>query len=430
MATWLTLTEEQRNAILAAVATGSDPEELALKYGMKSSSLKRKIRRLKSEDKVASPKAEELEAPQDLFDGISAIEVIKHLKRSPRTLAELSLWFDRSTSTMRTVIGRMEAAGYGIHRDYQNVVSHPPQPPASDFKLPALFPEGKTVEIAFGVIGDTHGGSKFEQITALGDFVHVAREEYGVKHILHVGDAFAGIRVYRGQEHEVYHTTGDGQAEAVANNLPWHQDLKWYMLGGNHDYSFYKSVGLDVRQYLQLKGRDDITLLDYDAVNIPILPGVDAHLWHPSGGVPYAISYRGQKGSAQIAQSELMKIVMGKKKMPTVRLVLIGHLHVMCWFPSGPMDVFQVGCFEGQNGYLKRKGLIPHIGAIIIRCRFVDGILYHMDFAKRTYPEIEDDYRPHLVRRLARKKPVTRLETIFSFEEEQNERESAQEPGV
>lgn len=414
MATWTSLSTEDRNAIIAGVESGTDPDVLAQKYGIKSTSLKRKLRRIKHDQKIPT----EDEPSQEQFKGVNAFEIFKYLKRSPRSLKDLSIRFDRSESTIRAVIRKMEAAGYGLHRDYRNIISHPLKPPAADFVLPALFPKGRTTEVAFAILGDTHGGSKFEQVTALQDFIHVAQEEYGVRHVLHCGDALAGTKVYRGQEFEVYEPTGMGQAEAVANNLPHHRDLKWYLIGGNHDYSFYKWSGLDALQYLHLKDRDDIILLPYDAANVPILPGVDAYLCHPAGAVPYALSYRGQKFAAQINQAELMKVVMGKKKMPTVRLMLIGHLHVMCWFRSGPMAVFQVGCFEGQTGYLKRKGLVPHIGGIIVKCRFVGSVLQQLEFIPRYYQEIEDDYKPHLVRRLARVEPVMELETLFSYEEE------------
>jgi len=347
------------------------------------------------------------------FCGVKAGDVIRALRREPQTLRELSQAVDRSEDTVSQVIEEMQAAGYGIERDERRVTL--PSKPVVTFESPPLFPAGDTVEFNFGIASDTHGASHAEQVTALHDFVDTAYGEYNVRHILHAGDAFAGWGVYRGQQTEVYATSGEEQAEVVANNLPRKNGLAWYLLGGNHDYSFFRLAGLDVRRELALRGRDDITLLPYDEADVPLLPGIEARLWHPSGGIPYALSYRGQKGAEQIAQDELMQVVMGEKHAPTIRLVVIGHLHVMYLFDHGPMVVVGAGCFEGRNSYLKRKGLVPHIGGWIMRCRFVDGMLHRIEPVRIRYREIEDDWRAWWVKRQAKRGEVEVMEPIFSL---------------
>jgi predicted phosphodiesterase len=345
------------------------------------------------------------------FCGIPASALVNALRRGPLSYQQLSAVFDRSEVTMRQVTADMIANGYSVVRDQRKVVL--PDTPAVDFEPEPLFRSGDTVDISFGVVSDTHGGSHFEQVTALQDFCHIAQEEFGIKHILHPGDAFAGRGVYRGQDSEVYAVNGCDQADAVACNLP--EGFTWWLLGGNHDYSFYRGSGLDVRHELRRIGRDDIKLLPYDVADVPLLPGIDARLWHPSGGAPYALSYRGQKGAAQIAQDELMRVVMGDKTKPTIRLLIIGHLHVQYMFDHGPMVVIGAGCFEGQNGYLKRKPLVPHIGAWILQCRFVDGMLHRITPVRFRYREIEDDWRPYWSRRQAERVDVEKMEPIFSL---------------
>jgi predicted phosphodiesterase len=312
---------------------------------------------------------------------------------------------------MFDVINAMMSAGYSIIVDHRRVII--PDTPVTDFQPQPLFPSDDTADISFGVVSDTHAGGYHEQVTALHDFCHIAKEEFGVKYILHAGDAFAGRGVYRGQSSEVYAVNGEGQAEAVANNLP--EGFRWWLLGGNHDYSFYRMSGLDVRKEL-VSRRDDIVLLPYDAADVPLLPGIDARLWHPSGGVPYALSYRGQKGAAQIAQDELMQVVLGDKVRPTIRLLIIGHLHVQYMFDHGPIVVLGAGCFEGQNSYLKRKQLVPHIGAWVIQCRFVGGMLHRITPVRFRYREIEDDWRPYWAKRKVARE-YDRMEPIFSIEE-------------
>lgn len=355
-----------------------------------------------------------------MFQGIRAVDILKFLRKSKTvSLSQLSRKFDRSESTIERILSDMITSGYAIKRELKRVTLLPF--PEMDFKVKPLFPHGKTVEICFGLVSDTHAGSYCEQVTALNDFVHIAHEEYGVQHMIHGGDAFAGVGVYRGQEAELYAETGWAQINAVADNLPRYKDLTWYVLGGNHDYSYIKAGGPDVRRGL-VDYRDDIVLLDYDAHTLPLLKGIDAQLWHPSGGMPYALSYRGQKGVEQLAYSELMAIVMGDKKLPTVRLLFIGHLHAMYHFEAGPIAVVGAGCFEGRNSYIKRKGLVPHIGGWILQCQFVDGMLHRLTPIRIRYREIEDDWKPYHQKRQAKNRQTTALEPIFTLAEKTGKR--------
>lgn len=376
-------------------------------FGLSAEAVRSRYRRwVKQENRLAPEQRAE-------FCGVPSGVVVRALRKKAHTLRELSLVVDRSEATVEQIVAEMMAAGYGIEREERRVTL--PSKPAVAFESPPLFPVGEAVEVCFGIVSDTHGASHAEQVTALHDFVDVAYGEYDVRHMLHAGDAFAGWGVYRGQQAEVYATSGEEQAEAVANNLPCKEGLRWYLLGGNHDYSFYRLAGLDVRRELGRLGRDDVMLLSYDAEDVPLLPGIEARLWHPSGGIPYALSYRGQKGAEQIAQDELMQVVMGEKPKPTIRLVVIGHLHVMYLFDHGPMVVVGAGCFEGRNSYLKRKGLVPHIGGWIVRCRFVDGMLHRIEPVRIRYREMEEDWRAWWVKRQARREEVEVLEPIFSL---------------
>lgn len=342
--------------------------------------------------------------------------VIKFLrKRGPCTLRELSEHLDRAEVTVAGIIERMRTAGYGIEQDERRVTV--PQTPRSALETQPLFRGGREVNISFGIVSDTHAGSKYEQPTALHDIVNVMHEEYGIQHILHAGDAFAGMGIYRGQQNEVYAITAEEQAEAAAGNLPRIPGVTYYMLGGNHDYSFYRASGFDCRVMLAQLGRDDIVLLGYDVDDVPLLPSIDARLWHPSGGAAYALSYRGQKYAAQMAFDELMDVVIGDKPTPTVRVVVIGHFHTTYMFDQGPMVVLGAGCFEGQNGYLKTKGLVPQIGGWVVHCRFVDGMLHRITPERIRYREIEDDWRPWYTRRRAVNREITVMEPIFKIQE-------------
>ena len=246
--------------------------------------------------------------------------------------------------------------------------------------------------ICFGVVSDPHFGSKACQITALNYFAEEMKAR-GVKHVLCPGDIFTGIRVYPGHEFDRYALTVDEQEDSCIANLP--KGFEWWMLGGNHDYSFIsKCSGHNALLYLQSE-RDDVHYIGFDKAVVPLLPNVDCMLWHPSGGVPYSVSYRLQKGVEQLAFDELTSIVDGAKNNASVRFILAGHLHIQMQAMFGPIFGAQCGTFEGTTNYLKRKGLVPAIGGWIIEARLSKqtGMLKDFDAKFYLYPEIEDDWR-------------------------------------
>ena len=246
-------------------------------------------------------------------------------------------------------------------------------------------------EIIFGVASDWHFGSKYVQITALNEFCDLARKK-GVKHMFVPGDVTAGFNVYAGQAFDLFALSAEEQESSVITNLP--EGFDWHCLGGNHDYGFIKRGGGHNPLLAISNQREDFHYVGFDEANVPILKGVELCMWHPSGGVPYALSYRLQKGIEQIAFGELTKIVRGVKERPTIRFVLAGHLHVQVQAMFGSIFGCQAGCFEGQSNYLKRKGLIPQVGGYIIQAVLgKNGLLKNFEAKFYIFEEVENDYR-------------------------------------
>lgn len=262
-------------------------------------------------------------------------------------------------------------------------------------------------EIVFGVASDLHFGSKSVQITALNEFAEICKKE-GVKHILCPGDVVAGYNVYPGQLFDVYATSAEEQEASVVNNLP--RGFKWYAIGGNHDYAFIKKGGGHNPLLAIASQIEDFHYIGFDEADVPLLDNVSAKLWHPSGGVPYSVSYRLQKGMEQVAFSELSNITKGTKSQPTTRFVLCGHLHVQVQALFGPIFGAVCGTFEGQTNYLKRKALTPSIGGWIIKADIKpsNGFLLNFDAKFHLFDEIEDDWKAydHSVNKIKTLSPI------------------------
>jgi len=279
--------------------------------------------------------------------------------------------------------------GYEIICDEKNII-------LSTDIISGVAPLEKSLEeteIIFGVASDLHFGSKACQITALKEFCEICKKK-GVKYIFCPGDVVAGYNVYPGQQFEVYAPSAEEQEESVIVNLP--TGFEWLLLGGNHDYSFIKRGGGHNPLLAIESQRSDIKYVGFDEADIPILNGVDVRLFHPSGGIPYSVSYRIQKTVEQIAYSELAKICLTNKKVPSIRFLLAGHLHIQMQSIFGPVFAAQCGSFEGQTGYLKRKGLSPLVGGYIIQTniRKKDGIILSFDAKFYMFPDdIKDDWK-------------------------------------
>ena len=219
---------------------------------------------------------------------------------------------------------------------------------------PTTIEFGETYK--FGAMGDNHFCSQEERREALNIFYDMCEAE-GIKDVYNAGDVVAGQGVYRGQEYEIHTYGADNQVKYVVENYPRRKGITTHFVTGNHDYAYYKQIGLDIGEMIK-KERDDMNYLgmfqaDVMWKGIPLIRVV-----HPDGGMTYAISYRMQKYVEQISSSKKPKIILS------------GHQHTACYFFYRNIYVVQVGAFEGQTKLILRKGINPTIGGWIITVRF------------------------------------------------------------
>jgi len=334
------------------------------------------------------------------------------LKKKPLSLTELADALDRGSTSVSGALDAMIADGYEFTREDNRIMADYQPAPV----LPTLWDQPRE-RIRFAVGSDVHFGSRHMQASSLLRFIRLAVEEYEVRHFLWAGDMTAGVGVYRGQANDLYAHSAEDQLESLVKTIPHYDDVQHIMIGGNHDYSFMKQNGFNIVKTACEK-REDFTYAGFDYADVPLTQDkrgnvtASAVLWHPSGGVPYALSYRGQKMAAEVTRQEMAELVMEEKHSPTVRFVFWGHLHVSDMFPHGPIWVVGPGCFEGTNGYLKQKGLRPVVQGLIVEADVTDkGILAGVHLHPIPFLEQEDDYLAAWVPQSAR--DAERIEPVF-----------------
>lgn len=314
--------------------------------------------------------------------------VYKLIKTSPMTIQDISEAVDRSESSVRHILERMEDKGFNIAQEINQVQVSSSRSVKDPDPIPDPIARSMVLKLAFP--SDWHFGSKHAQITHFLRFVNYARES-GVRDFFVPGDIFHGLRMYRGQELDLYAKTPDAQEEALAAVFDPLADERWYILGGNHDWSLVKNCGTD-KVWHFCHRYPNVYFLGYDKADVPVTDQFSVRLLHPGGGPAYAASYRAQKSLEALAYEELSTYATGTKD-PCVRVLAVGHLHFEFNMMRGHCVAFQAGCFEAQTAYEAQKNLIPNIGGYIATFWLSDAgniINRLMEFPQ--YSPIKDDY--------------------------------------
>lgn len=208
--------------------------------------------------------------------------------------------------------------------------------------------------VRFGVVGDTHLCSKEERLNELTSFYSIC-QKMKIKNIFHAGDICDGWGVYRGQQSEVHTFGAKGQAQYVIDNYPRMPGITTHFITGNHDESWWKLAGIDVGELIA-QARPDLNYLGMYLADIK-LGNIVIRLHHGDGGGAYALSYKGQRFAEQIPSGDKPHVL------------LLGHYHTAFYFWYRRIHILNVGCFQGQTNFLKRKMLNPAIGAWIVEMR-------------------------------------------------------------
>jgi len=216
------------------------------------------------------------------------------------------------------------------------------------YKFPRKYKSYKV-----GIVSDCHLGSQYQHITLQHKAYDIMSDD-GVKNVFFCGDMIDGSgRMHRDQMYEMFIVGSDKLCKYAIEHYPKRDNMKTHCISGNHDLSIYNESGEDPVKRI-CESRDDLNYLG--AWNATIEIGkLKFQLLHPDGGNAYARSYKQQKIIEQLPS--------GKK--PNIQL--IGHYHSQNVLPNyrGVFSI-QLPCFQAQTPYLKRKGLNPEVGFVIL----------------------------------------------------------------
>jgi predicted phosphodiesterase len=251
---------------------------------------------------------------------------------------------------LEETVRRLNAKGVDFSVEGGRIVTanHP-----TDTNRETLLDIGKD-HIRLGIVSDTHGGSHYEQLTALRTFYRHA-DDLEVDAFIHGGDATQGSdHMHLDQPYQVHVHGADQQANYVIATHPKSErpEVKTYVIDGNHDDSFLKDGGINIVRRI-CDARPDMAYLGQTGAYLS-LGSLNTYVVHPRGGMPYAKSYRLQKFVEQLPISR------------KIHLMLMGHLHSYAAVQEHGVTGFLLPCFQSQYGWMASGALHPDIGGLIV----------------------------------------------------------------
>ncbi len=243
------------------------------------------------------------------------------------------------------LIAKLQERGFYITKDKPTDLERTRVIEASTFK--------EDGHARFGVVSDTHLGSKWQQITALRKFYEYAEHERKVDFFLHGGDVVDGSPKHH--RDTVYNMFAHGFKEvrdyAVAN-YPVSRK-KTYVIAGNHDYSFLNDNGADIVEDI-CRSRKDLEYLGPIGAYLQI-GTVRLYLMHPFDAGAKTLSTKPQNWINQVAPHAKPHILM------------MGNYHKALHLPAyRNVEGFLLPSFQDQTPFMRSKSLESVIGGIIV----------------------------------------------------------------
>ncbi|GAI76942.1 unnamed protein product, partial [marine sediment metagenome] len=183
----------------------------------------------------------------------------------------------------------------------------------------------------------------YQQMTLLYD-AYAELDKRKVDFILHPGDLVDGMNMYRGHHNEIFKHGADEQRKYVVDNYPKStRGTKTYVIGGQHDFSFYKQNGHDILRAI-CQDRKDLVYRGFFDASFSV-KGVDVKMNHPGGGVAYARSYKLQKYI-----ENMIGFITSIPSAKAPVLQLFGHWHIPCHLPQYMgIDAASMPCFQSRK---------------------------------------------------------------------------------
>jgi len=302
-------------------------------------------------------------ARAQVLDGTALLRALKLAGSSGATLASLAGRLKATPGAVLDGIHAMQVAGKTVLLfGDAYVLSGTPGQIAQNDKLHRLISD-RGGRHRFGVISDTHYGSKYcreDVVATLYDWF--AAE--GVTRVYHAGNWIDGE--FRFNKFDLIPEAHGMQAQLdlFVARYPMKRGVEThYVAGDDHEGWYAQREGVDIGRMLETTareaGRNDLRYLGYKEAFITLehkRTGETAKLLvdHPGGGSSYAVSY------------VLQKIVEAFQPGEKPGIYIAGHYHKMGYFRPRGVHVMHAGCTKDLDTFGRKKRLDYQLGGMIV----------------------------------------------------------------
>lgn len=264
------------------------------------------------------------------------INKIKYLVKKGKTLQEICSLLELKDYEVIGIVELLKQEGHLV--DYINGEVVALKRPVKNNDVYQIPNDLETMHLL--LISDTHLCSKYDRLDIL-RYLYAKADDRGVKHILHSGDFTDGRSNRPEHVYELKELSYDGQVDYCVDKYPRFSG-NTYVISGNHDNWWYKSNGSEIVKSIS-KQRDDIIYLGPDVADVKI-GKLKIRLFHGSGGMAYAKSYKVQKYLDSIPLDEKPHILQ------------TGHTHQSFYLKQDNTHCFQTGCLEDLTPFSRSMG--------------------------------------------------------------------------
>lgn len=305
----------------------------------------------------------------------SLIEGVKvALKRDSYTKTELADKFKTSPEKVQEAVDKLATYGYQISSRGQHGwrISAAIEPGTIEPLIihPAENYHNKWYN--FGVLGDTHLGSKHERLDVI-EALYDRYAEEGITEVFHTGNWIEGE--FRMNKHDIKVFGMDAQIQYFLDKYPQREGITTYFVAGDdHEGWYQQREGIEIGRHLEQSavgvGREDLKYLGYGEADVVLRAQSGERLMrvlHPGGGSAYALSYSAQK---------IVESYQGGEK-PSV--LLYGHYHKYDCNYYREVYCIGTGCCVDQSIFMRKQKIQAHVGGLILRLQQAkDGAITRM----------------------------------------------------
>jgi len=291
--------------------------------------------------------------------------VLRLIKGKKQTLVDLANALNVAPKTVQAILAELKQEHYLIEDDPENIGQYHLSPEASDSTYEIDSSDYFGNEIKFGLISDTHLGSRWERLDVANALYDIFEKEKITK-VFHAGNIIEGDSYFNKFDVRVHGV--EQQLNYCVEKYPQRNGITTrFITGACHEGWWIAREGIDIGKRLehtaQEAGREDLIYMGHVEADIRLKAKngeAVMRILHPGGGAPYAISYPIQK---------IVESYQGNEKP---HILFIGHHHKAGYFYPREVHCVMAACCQDQSTFLRKLKIQVHLGGFIIRFNQAD----------------------------------------------------------